>query len=407
MEFGGGYLDAENCRVLREVPMNAYFFGFNFKDSIEIKMRSSEIHKISTLSQLKRASGEKVLCINGASDSSIERARFGSIFQAAMDESTHVVVVRDDKSHFKEFEREMIFIDGQSPNSSEIIANFISKVRSSIQKFVGESKEIMNLKSKIFNACFSDRNFFITGESGSGRHLLAEVVHGAGLRSGGPFILFRNEYDVKTALSDLNEGYLFIEELDLISDENKKAVCESLGKNSDARIISSTIRTEKKEGFTCLKEVVLKIPPLRDRKSDVPALTDHFIKSLGYDSHFEELPLEMQDRLSEYSYPGNVRELKNVINDYMFNDHSEKHFQDIFISSFISNIIFEIMNKSKSTSVDGLKKEINAWFSKNYVSGLLKSFKWDEDKFSNIFGNSLNNLKELAEKRGKNMPNMF
>lgn len=389
--------------------MNAYFFGFNFKDSIEIKMRSSEIHKISTLSQLKRTSQEKVLFINGASDSPIEMARVESIFHEAMDESTRVVVVRDDKNRFKEFEREMAFINGQGFNSSEIIANFISGVRSSIQKFVGESKEIMNLKSKIFNSCFSDRNFFITGESGSGRHLLAEVVHGAGLRSGGPFVLFRHENkgDMKKALSNAIDGHLFIEELDLISDENKKVVCESLGKNSDARIISSTIRTEKKEGFACLKEVVLKIPPLRDRKSDVPILTDHFIKSLGCDYHFEELPLEMQDRLSEYSYPGNVRELKNIINDYMFDDHSEEHFQDIFISSFISNIIFEIMNKSKSTSLEELKKEINAWFSKNYVSGLLKSFKWDEDKFSNIFGNSLNNLKELAEKRGKNMPNMF
>ncbi len=389
--------------------MDAYFFGFNFKDSIEIKMRSSEIHKISTLSQLKRTSQEKVLFINGAADSPIEMARVESIFHEAMDESTRVVVVRDDKNRFKEFEREMAFINGQGFNSSEIIANFISGVRSSIQKFVGESKEIMNLKSKIFNSCFSDRNFFITGESGSGRHLLAEVVHGAGLRSGGPFVLFRHENkgDMKKALSNAIDGHLFIEELDLISDENKKVVCESLGKNSDARIISSTIRTEKKEGFACLKEVVLKIPPLRDRKSDVPILTDHFIKSLGYDYHFEELPLEMQDRLSEYSYPGNVRELKNIINDYMSDDHSEEHFQDIFISSFISNIIFEIMNKSKSTSLEELKKEINAWFSKNYVSGLLKSFKWDEDKFSNIFGNSLNNLKELAEKRGKNMPNMF
>jgi DNA-binding NtrC family response regulator len=384
-----------------EVPMKAYFLGFNFKDSIEIKMRSTEIHKISTLSQLKRIVEEKVLCINGASDSSIEMARVGSIAQEARDEKTHVVVVRDDKNHFKEFEREMAFIDGPSLKSNEIIANFVSMVRSSMQKFVGESREIMDLKSKIFNACFSDRNFFITGESGSGKHLLAEVVHGAGLRAGGPFILFHDEYDLKTTLSDLDEGHLFIEELNSISQGNQKTICDFFGKrNPDVRIISSTTNTEKDYGFTCLNEVVLKIPPLRDRKSDVSVLTEYFIKSAGYDCHFEELPLEMQDRLSGYSYPGNVRELMDIINDYMFNDHSEKNFQNIFISSFISSIIFEIMNKSKSNTLDGLKAEIDEWFSDNYVKGLLKNFKWDEDKFSNIFGYFVNNLKNLTEKRG-------
>ncbi|MGC9218012.1 MAG: sigma 54-interacting transcriptional regulator [Athalassotoga sp.] len=381
--------------------MRAYFLGFNFKDSIEVKMRSAEIRKISALSQLKRIGEEKVLCINGASDSSIDRARVGSIVQEAKDAKTHVVVVRDDKDHFKEFEREMAFIDGPSLKSSEIVANFVSMVRSSMQKFVGESREIMELKSKIFNACFSDRNFFITGESGSGKHLLAEVVHGAGLRSGGPFILFRDEYDLKTTLSDLDEGHLFIEELNSISQGNQKTICDFFGKrNPDLRIISSTRNTEKDYGFTCLNEVVLKIPPLRDRKSDVPVLTDYFIKSAGYDCHFEELPLEMQDRLLGYSYPGNVRELRDIINDYLFNDHSEKNFQNMFISNFISSIIFEIMDKSKSTTLDGLKAEIGAWFSDNYVKGLLKNFKWDEDKFSNIFGYFVNNLKILTEKRG-------
>ncbi|MGC8589154.1 MAG: sigma 54-interacting transcriptional regulator [Athalassotoga sp.] len=381
--------------------MRAYFLGFNFKDSIEVKMRSAEIRKISALSQLKRIGEEKVLCINGASDSSIDRARVGFIVQEAKDAKTHVVVVRDDKDHFKEFEREMAFIDGPSLKSSEIVANFVSMVRSSMQKFVGESREIMELKSKIFNACFSDRNFFITGESGSGKHLLAEVVHGAGLRSGGPFILFRDEYDLKTTLSDLDGGHLFIEELNSISQGNQKTICDFFGKrNPDLRIISSTRNTEKDYGFTCLNEVVLKIPPLRDRKSDVPVLTDYFIKIASYDCHFEELPFEMQDRLLGYSYPGNVRELRDIINDYLFNDHSEKIFQNIFISNFISSIIFEIMDKSKSTTLDGLKAEISKWFSDNYVKGLLKNFKWDEDKFSNIFEYFVNNLKILIEKRG-------
>ncbi len=380
--------------------MNAYFLGFNFKDSTELKMRSSEIHKISTLSQLKRADEEKVLCINGASDSSIDKTQVSYIFQAAKDESTHVVVVRDDKSYFKEFEREVAFIDSQGLKSSEIVSNFVSSVRSSMQKFVGESREIMGLKSKIFNACFSDRNFLITGESGSGKHLLAEVVHDAGLRSGGPFILFRDEYDLKTTLSDLDGGHLVIEDLGLISEENKKIICDFFSKrNRNVRVISLTKDTQKDYGFTCLDEIVLKIPPLRDIKSDISVLTDHFVKSLGYDFHFEELPAEMQDRLSRYSYPGNVRELMEIIDYYIFKDHSEGDFQDIFISSFISNIIFEIINKSKSTSFDGLKEEVKAWFSEKYVDGLLENFKWNEDKFSNIFNNFVNNLKALAEKR--------
>lgn len=379
--------------------MNAYFLGFNFKDSTELKMRSNEIHNISTLSQLKRADEEKVLCINGASDSSIDKTQVSSIFQEAKNESTHVVVVRDDKSYFKEFEREVAFIDSQGLKSSETVSDFVSSVRSSMQKFVGESREIMGLKSKIFNACFSDRNFLITGESGSGKHLLAEVVHGAGLRSKGPFILFRDEYDLKMILSDLDEGHLIIEDSDLISKENKKIICDFFSKNRNVRVISLTKDTQKDYGFTCLDEIVLKIPPLRDVKSDISVLTDHFVKSLGYDFHFEELPAEMQDRLSRYSYPGNMRELMEIIDDYIFKDHSERDCQNIFISSFISNIIFEIMNKSKSTSFDGLKEEVKAWFSEKYVDGLLENFKWNEDKFSNIFDNFVNNLKALAEKR--------
>jgi len=377
--------------------VNAYFLGFNFRDSVDVKMRSTEIHKISTLSQLKRVGEEeeKVLCINGASDSSIEMARVGSIAQEARDEKTHVVVVRDDKNHFKEFEREMAFIDGPSLKSNEIVANFISMVRTSIQKFVGNSAGIIDLKSKIFNTCFSDRNFFITGENGSGKHLLSEVVHGAGLRSSGPFIFFNGGDPVK-AIADSDSGHLFIEEVSTVREEIGRTICEldliHAKGGPDVKIISSAGQKVDGYGFTCLDEIVLRIPPLRERKSDISLLADHFLRSSGCNFCFENLPFEMQDRLVSYNYPGNVRELKEIIAKYLSTDHSIQNFQDLFILSFISNVISNIMNESKTVSPSEIKRIAAAIFEKNHIDELFKSYKWDEEEFYMLFDSAIKNL---------------
>ncbi|BBJ28976.1 AAA-type ATPase lid domain-containing protein [Athalassotoga saccharophila] len=371
--------------------MNAFFLGFDFKDSTEIKMRSTEIHKINGLSQLKKFEEEKVLCINGSSSSPIDDTSLRFIVEEVKKEKTHLVVIRDDKNHFKEFEREIAFIDGPSLKPNEIIANFVSMVRSSMQKFVGESRKIMELKSKIFNACFSDRNFFITGETGSGKHLLAEVVHKAGLRSEGPFVLIGRDLKLENNF-DLERGHLFIEEIDSITKDFKDKICD-LVKKKRYRIISATKIAEKDEGFSCFDEVVLKIPPLRERKCDIPILTDHFIKDFGYDFHFEELPFEMQQRLLEYTYPANVKELKNIINDYIFGPHHERDFQEIFISNFISNTIFELMNKTPGNS-NLLKSEIENYFRNDSVKELIKKFKWEEGTFSNIFDSYTKKFKD-------------
>lgn len=216
--------------------------------------------------------------------------------------------------------------------------------------------EVINLAGRVSR---SDTTVLIKGESGTGKELFARLIHTLSPRSEKPMIpvncaalpetlleseLFGHEKGAFTGASrrrigrfeEADEGTLFLDEIGELSPSVQAKLLRFLqerefqrvGGNqtirSDVRIISATNRdleAKVKEGdfredlYYRLNVVAMTIPPLRDRKEDLPPLIDHFLKQFAREmgEEIREIDLEARDLLLRYDYPGNVRELENII----------------------------------------------------------------------------------------------
>lgn len=228
-----------------------------------------------------------------------------------------------------------------------------------LEKILGNSKAILELREKICLAAMCDASLLITGESGTGKELIARGLHYLSDRSNKPFIpvncsaipdnIFENEFfgHVKGAFTDANStqsglvqeaegGSLFLDEigsislhaqakfLRLLQNKEFKPLGASGFRKADIRIIAATnnnIADLIKKGsfredlYYRLNIISIHIPPLRERPEDIPVLTNHFIKeySKTYKKHVEALSDETMMSFIAYPWPGNIRELENRI----------------------------------------------------------------------------------------------
>jgi len=226
-------------------------------------------------------------------------------------------------------------------------------------KLIGESPSLKALRAQIEMAAQSNSRVLITGESGSGKELVARLLHGMSSRSGRPFVelncaampyelieseLFGHEkgsftgaFEKKKGKFELaDRGTLFLDEIGDMSLQTQSKVLrvietqdfQRVGGNTtikvDVRIIAATnkdLTEEVKRGkfrddlFFRLNVVPIVVPPLREHKEDIPALVDHFVKSLAaeYGQPPKRIMADAIKSLQEYGWPGNIRELKNLI----------------------------------------------------------------------------------------------
>lgn len=227
------------------------------------------------------------------------------------------------------------------------------------QQIVGQSKPMRAVFRLIRMVAKSNATILIEGESGTGKELIARAVHQNSARNEGPFVaidcaslpetLLESELfgHVRGAFAGAvgNKKGLFVEAhdgtilLDEIGDttmafqskllralqENEiRPVGTSKGVKVDVRVIAATDKDLKKEVekktfredlFYRLAVVPVHLPPLRDRKEDIPLLIDHFIKKTCKENELDPKKVSVQGmrHLMEYQWPGNVRELENLI----------------------------------------------------------------------------------------------
>lgn len=208
-------------------------------------------------------------------------------------------------------------------------------------------------------AAASDSNILILGESGSGKEVLASFIHGRSSRARENFMelncqsisesileseLFGHEKGAFTGADKRRIGYfeasdggtLFLDEIGGISlnlqskllraIENKKIY--RLGSSNqisvDFRLITATNRNLmadmengqfREDLFYRISTIVLEIPPLRERKEDLPLFIDYFTKRFALEMKKEHVEIDpaVREVLENYDYPGNIRELKNII----------------------------------------------------------------------------------------------
>ncbi|MBN1470324.1 MAG: sigma-54-dependent Fis family transcriptional regulator [Syntrophaceae bacterium] len=216
--------------------------------------------------------------------------------------------------------------------------------------------EIINMAGRV---AASKASILIQGESGTGKELLARLIHNLSPRAQKSIVvvncgalhenlleseLFGHEKGAFTGATsrrigrfeEADGGTLFLDEIGELSPTTQVKLLrflqerefQRLGSNVnlqvDVRIISATNRdleAQVKEGsfredlFYRLKVVTMSLPPLRERKEDLSILIDHFIEKFAVENgkNIQGLTAEARDRLLKYDYPGNVREMVNVL----------------------------------------------------------------------------------------------
>jgi len=283
-------------------------------------------------------------------------------------------------------------------------------------ELVGKSQAIIKIKEIIKKVAPTDVKILITGESGTGKEVVARLIHYYSKRRGEPFVvvncaaiprelleseLFGYERGAFTGavgskkgkFEVANGGTLFLDEIaELPLDLQAKllraiqfGVIEKVGSvkqiNVDVRIIAATnvnlenaVKEKKfrEDLFYRLNVIPIHIPPLRERKEDIPLLMEHFLKMFsakGLDiSSFDKK--SFLQKYKGYHWPGNVRELENIIE------------REIILSS--EKVVDFKINK-ESSYPENIKKLFEEDNLKNAVEKFKKEyFKMLYDKYSNI-----------------------
>ena len=228
------------------------------------------------------------------------------------------------------------------------------------EDILGESDAIEKVKKIAASYARTDSAILITGETGTGKELFAQSIHNESRRRNGPFVAINCATLPKDLLSSQLFGYddgsftgavkggkpgifelahggtIFLDEIGEIPEEtqvqllrvlqekevrrlsndkvipvNVRVICAT-NKNRADKVAAKRFRMDLYYRINILK---LKIPPLRERKDDIPLLVNHFLKRFSMEGETEQLQqkvVPLYDRLIKYSWPGNIRELRGV-----------------------------------------------------------------------------------------------
>ncbi|MEE9443374.1 MAG: sigma-54 dependent transcriptional regulator [candidate division Zixibacteria bacterium] len=331
---------------------------------------------------------------------------------------------------------------------------------------IGQSPEIVEIAKMIGQVAKTDASVLIFGESGTGKELVARAIHRNSLRRNNTFLsvncaalsdtlleseLFGHEKGAFTGayfkrigkFEQCDDGTIFLDEVADMSMLTQGKVLrvlqekefERLGGNEtigvDVRVIAATNKSLvqcMKDGsfrvdlFYRLKVVSLYIPPLRDRREDIPLLVDHFIKkynkSLGKD--VRSVSKKAKTVLSKYIWPGNVRELENNIHTAMVMSKSDmlqpedfpvcnedtnkveidvEGLQDNYTEMF-ARLIEPVFPKLIGSSEGGIYHLMQSSMEKALISACLKHFNSNQVKASDMLGISRNTLRDRISKYG-------
>lgn len=322
----------------------------------------------------------------------------------------------------------------------------IQKNNDNFDKMIGNSPQMENLRELIENAAKSDARILILGENGTGKELVAREVHAKSLRSNKPFVavncaaipenLIESELfgSVKGSftgsISDrigkfelADGGTLFLDEIADMSLPTQAKVLRVLQEMKiskigstevipiDARIVAATnkdIKEEIKKGnfredlFYRLNVIPFYMPALRERKGDIPLLMEYFSQKICKDSKItvKKFSPEAVDYFSEYLWPGNIRQLRNIVERLIIMVEDDT----IGIEDVKKHIDYEneILNENDSvTKYDDFKLNIAVdEFEKDFILKKLKENNFNISKTAKNLGVYPSNLYSKINKLG-------
>jgi two-component system, NtrC family, response regulator PilR len=231
--------------------------------------------------------------------------------------------------------------------------------RHRLASMIGKSAAMQRVYHLIEKVSPTRTNVLITGESGTGKELVARALHTEGNRAGEPFVavncgaipdelleseLFGHVKGAFTGAStdklglfqEAHGGTLFLDEIGELSlslqvkllralqERRVKRVGDTRETEVDVRVVAATNRELEEEIqrgafredlYYRLNVIEIRIPPLRQRREDLPLLIDHFLRRFGHEQgrQFSGLSRDALRRLQAHDFPGNIRELENIL----------------------------------------------------------------------------------------------
>ena len=306
-----------------------------------------------------------------------------------------------------------------------------------LENIIGKSKQMQQVMDQVARAAETDSNVCIYGESGTGKELVAKSLHLLSLRKDKPFVpvnctaipeglhegeLFGYEKGAFTGavkskkgfFAQAHEGTIFLDEVSEMPESMQAKLLRviqerqfyPLGKehpvNVDVRILTATNKNLKEEVanghfredlFYRIFVIPINLPPLRERKEDIPLLVDHFIKK--YNGEMKKSIKGFTGpglrKLMDYSWPGNVRELENTIEYAVAMTTQEMVGEDLILQA----------NEMEGSDPKPLKEAKNQ-FEKSYIANILSATGGNVSKASKLAGKYRSDFYDLLKKHDLN-----
>jgi len=278
-----------------------------------------------------------------------------------------------------------------------------------LNRLIGESESLKKVKANVIAYSATDLPLLIVGETGVGKDIIARAVHEESSRKSEPFLaincgaitesLLQSELfghlpgsytgassGSKGIFVEAGKGTVFLDEIGEISPAIQVALLRVLENNEvkpvggsrqvafQCRIIAATnadlkqLVIDKKfreDLFYRLKRLEIFVPPLRERKTDIIHLVNHFLKTFRHSNEAPTLAQEFQVALQEYNWPGNIRQLKNEIEKMDLLQSRKSHYElsDCeFLMGTQKPINQKVTDKKSEVLTEDFKEEaLTAW----------------------------------------------
>lgn len=305
----------------------------------------------------------------------------------------------------------------------------------SFHNILGKTPAMQNIFAVIEKIAGSDATTLLIGESGTGKELVARAIHYSGKRKDKNFVaincsalpdtlleseLFGHTKGAFTGATENKQGLfeyadggtLFLDEiadtspsvqaklLRVIEDKKIRKLGENKEVEVDVRIITATSRnlrklidenTFREDLFYRINVFPLNIPPLRERKEDIPLMIEHFLKGR------KRIDSNALDILMNYRWPGNVRELENMIERLVVFSVSDTIMPED-LPAEVKDIVCKKIDDS--LSYQEAKKRVMEEFNQNFIAHTLKQTGGNVTKAAEKLGIDRANLQRLMRKYG-------
>ena len=342
------------------------------------------------------------------------------------------------------------------PVDLQILRNLISSATDLPEKsetqndnkinITGESPAVKNLLKNIYKLARNQAPVFIHGESGSGKERVAKMIHQQGSRSDGPFVpvncgaipaeLMESEFfghlkgsftgahsDKEGLFQAANGGTLFLDEiaelplnmqvklLRVIQEKAVRAVGASQEAPVDVRILSASHKnlvklvgngTFREDLYYRINVIELTIPSLRERKEDIPQFVSQLLSNLSNKMGMKKPSIDKtaMDALINYPFPGNVRELENILERAIaLSDDNNINIEDLHLKATRQHIEQESVSETTTTpAIPTVDPMDLAGQERQSIMQALEQTRWNKTAAAKLLGLSLRQLRYRLQK---------